>query len=135
MIGRIGKGIEPVFEPLGFDWRVSVGVLSSFAAREVVVSSLAVMSGIGDDGGDNPAGLIDSLRAMKRSDGTVLFDIPTALSLLVFFVLAMQCLPTQAITAKETNSYRWPIFQFVYMSLLAYGAAFIAHEIARAYLS
>lgn len=135
LIGRIGKSIEPVFEPLGFDWRVSIGVLSSFAAREVVVSSLAVMSGIGDDGGDESAGLIASLRAMKRSDGSVLFDIPTAISLLVFFVLAMQCLPTQAITAKETNSYRWPIFQFVYMSLLAYGAAFVAHEIARISLS
>jgi len=130
-VGRIGKGIEPVFEPLGFDWRISVGVLTSFAAREVVVSSLAVMSGIGNEESDDSEGLISSLRSMKRQDGSPLFNLPTAISLLVFFVLAMQCLPTQAMTAKETNSYRWPIFQFVYMSLLAYGAAYAAFHITR----
>ncbi|MCB0351935.1 MAG: ferrous iron transporter B [Bdellovibrionales bacterium] len=128
--GRIGRFIEPVFAPLGFDWRISVGVLSSFAAREVVVSALAVMAGVGNDVSEDDPGLIQSLRSMRRADGSILFDFPTALSLLVFFVLAMQCLPTQAITYRETRQIRWPLFQLGYMSALAYGASFLTYQIA-----
>lgn len=128
--GRVGKFIEPVFAPLGFDWRISVGVLTSFAAREVVVSALAVMSGIEGEVSEDDPGFINSLRRMRRPDGSLLFDIPTALSLLVFFVLAMQCLPTQVMTYRETRSLRWPLLQFGWMSFMAYGAAFVTYQLA-----
>lgn len=127
LIGRAGKAIEPVFEPLGFDWRTSVGVLTSFAAREVVVSTLSVLYGLGET--DDVSTLQRKLSTAKREDGTAVFDTPTCMSLLVFFVLAMQCLPTQAVTRKETGSWNWAIFQFVYMSLLAYVSAFAAYHI------
>lgn len=128
--GRVGKFIEPVFEPLGFDWRISVGVFSSFAAREVIVSVLSVIVGVGDEEIETSGGLIDSLRNMKRVGGEPLFDVATSLSLFVFFVLAMQCLPTQAITRRETGSWKWPIFQIVYMTLFAYLASFLTYRIA-----
>lgn len=127
--GRAGKAIEPVFAPLGFDWRMSVGVLSSFAAREVIVSVMSVFAGIGEDGAEDEGSLIASLQAMKRPDGSKLFDTPTSISMLVFFVLAMQCLPTQAVTKRETGTWKWPAIQLGYMTALAYGGAFVAYHI------
>ncbi|MCB0333446.1 MAG: ferrous iron transporter B [Bdellovibrionales bacterium] len=127
--GRVGKFVEPLFAPLGFDWRLSIGILSSFAAREVIVSVLSVISGVEETSEGDNSGLIASLREMKRSNGSLLFDIPTALSLFVFFVLAMQCLPTQAVTFRETRSWKWPLFQLGYMTLLAYGAAFMTYRL------
>ncbi len=128
--GQVGHRIESVFKPLGFDWRISVGIVSSFAAREVIVSILSVISGI-DDSEVPPETLAESLRTMKREDGSTLLDIPTSLSLFVFFILAMQCLPTQAITYRETGSWRWPMFQLVYMTALAYGSAFVVYQVSR----
>ncbi len=121
-LGRLGKTVQPIFEPLGFDWRTSVGVLASFAAREVVVSTLSVLYGAGEE----TDSLIERVSHAQRSDGSPAFDVPTSISLLVFFVLAMQCLPTQAVTRKETGSWKWPIFQWVYMTTLAYVAAYSA---------
>ena len=102
--GRMGKLVEPIFEPLGFDWRMDIAVVASFAAREAAVSTLAITAGIGEEGADDEGLLRDTLGAMTRPDGSPLFDLPTVLSLLVFFVLAMQCLPTQAVTKRETGS-------------------------------
>lgn len=130
--GRIGKAVEPIFEPLGFDWRIDIGVVASFAAREVVVSTLAITAGIGEDGAEDDVLLRDTLAAMKRPDGSPLFDLPTLLSLLVFFVLAMQCLPTQAVTKRETGSWKWAILQFGYMTVMAYTAALITYQVASA---
>jgi len=126
--GRIGQFVEPVFEPLGFDWRISIGVMTSFAAREVVVSSLAVISGIGEDGAEEEGTLLAAMRGMQRDDGSPLLDAPTSVSLLVFFVLAMQCLPTQAVTKRETGTWKWPIVQLAYMTALAYTASLIAYH-------
>ncbi len=129
--GRIGHFIEPAVAPLGFDWQIGIGIVSSFAAREVIVSTLSIVYGLGEDaGGDNPTGLYDTLRLARRADGTPVFTIATSISLLVFYVLAMQCLPTQAVTKRETNSWKWPIFQLAYMTVLAYGASFAAYRIA-----
>jgi ferrous iron transport protein B len=130
--GRMGKLVEPVFEPLGFDWRIDIGVVASFAAREVVVSTLAITAGIGEDGAEDDVLLRDTLAAMKRPDGTPLFDLPTVLSLLVFFVLAMQCLPTQAVTKRETGSWKWAVLQFGYMTVMAYGCAMVTYQVASA---
>ena len=132
-IGRAGKAIEPVFRPLGFDWRTSVGVLTSFAAREVVVSTLSVLYGLGEDTEDTGS-LQAKLAAARRPDGRRVFDTPTCMSLLVFFVLAMQCLPTQAVTKKETGSWGWAVFQFCYMSILAYVTALFAYQLTSFFL-
>jgi ferrous iron transport protein B len=127
LAGRLGKLIEPVFRPLGFDWRIDIGVLSSFAARETLVSTLSVVFAVGDEHAA-PAGLRDALRAQRRPDGTRLFDAATACSLLVFFALAMQCLATLAVTRRETGSWRVAAAQFGYMTALAYGAAFLTYR-------
>lgn len=130
--GQIGQFIQPVFAPLGFDWKVSVGVVSSFAAREVVVSTMAVLYGLGDDTAEDDQTLIGSLRASTHPDGSPVFTTAMALSLLIFYVLAMQCLPTQAVTARETGSWKWAGVQLGYMSLLAYGAALATYQTALA---
>ncbi len=126
--GRLGRAAEPVFSPLGFDWQINVGVISSFAAREVIVSTLAIIYGMGEDAADDQATLSETLRRQQRSDGTPVFTTATSLSLLVFYVLAMQCLPTQVVTRRETGSWKWAILQFGYMTVLAYVAAFIAYQ-------
>ena len=129
MAGRIGKLVEPVFEPLGFDWRIDIGVLSSFAARETLVSTLSVVFAAGEEASDGDrARLRDALRAQTRPDGTRLFGVPTACSLLVFFALAMQCLATLAVTRRESGSWRIALLQFTYMTALAYTAALVTYQ-------
>jgi ferrous iron transport protein B len=129
--GRIGRAAQPIFEPLGYDWQLTVGVLTSFLAREVFVSTLSVLvGGAGDPEVDD--GVIDRIRAMPREDGTPVFTRATAASALVFFVLAMQCLPTLAVTRKETGSWRYAGIQLVYMSSLAYVVAFAVYQSLRA---
>jgi len=127
LAGRLGKLVEPVFEPLGFDWRIAIGVLSSFAARETLVSTLSVVFAVGEDQADS-AGLREALRNQLRPDGTPLFNVAACCSLLVFFALAMQCLATLAVTRRETGSWRIAAFQFAYMTLLAYGAALVTYQ-------
>jgi ferrous iron transport protein B len=129
--GRVGRAIEPVFAPLGFDWKMSIGVVSSFAAREVIVSTLAVLYGLGDN--DDEAALTERLRTSTDSSGALVFTTAACLSLLVFYVLAMQCLPTQVITKRETGSWRWAAFQFGYMTVLAYVAALATYQTASAF--
>ena len=128
--GRIGRAVEPVFRPLGFDWKINVGVISSFAAREVVVSTLAIVYGLGEDGIDDEASLVETLRRQKRDDGRPVFSTATCLSLLVFYVLAMQCLPTQAVTRRETGTWKWALLQFAWMTVLAWTAALITYQTA-----
>ncbi|WP_143543890.1 ferrous iron transporter B, partial [Rhodopirellula sp. MGV] len=125
--GRVGKVIEPVFAPLGFDWKIDVGIVTSFAAREVVVSTLSIVYGLGEEGAED-GGLIETLRRQTKPDGTPVFTTATSISLLVFFVLAMQCLPTQVVTKRETGSWKWAGFQFGFMTLLAYGGSLIAYQ-------
>jgi ferrous iron transport protein B len=132
--GRLGHWIEPVLRPLGFDWQIGIGIISSFAAREVVVSTLAVVYDVGEKAAEeNPDSLYDSLRKAVRNDGTKVFTTATCASLLVFYVLAMQCLSTQAITRRETNSLKWPAFQLIYMTVLAYAGSFIIYQTLHAF--
>lgn len=133
-IGRIGKAMEPVFAPLGYDWQLTIGVMTSFAAREVFVSTMAVVVRAGDEDLDPAdAGAVASVQAATRSDGvTPIFTTATCWSILVYFVLAMQCLPTLAVTARETGSPRWAVLQFLWMSGVAYLFAFIAFQTLRA---
>lgn len=127
--GRFGHAIEPVIRPLGFDWRIGVGIISSFAAREVLVSSLAIIYGAEDEPvGDVRSAVLDRMRDARRPDGSPVFTTATCLSLLVFYVLAMQCLPTQAITRRETGSWKWAGLQLAYMTVLAYGASLVTYQ-------
>ncbi|MCC6228991.1 MAG: ferrous iron transporter B [Phycisphaerales bacterium] len=126
--GRLGRVIEPVFRPLGFDWQLSVGVLTSFAAREVFVSTMAVMVTGVDDAED--AGVRDQIAHATRDDGvTPIFTTGVAWSALVFYVLAMQCLPTLAVTAREAGGVKWALLQLGWMSAVAYVAAFVTMKI------
>jgi ferrous iron transport protein B len=129
--GRIGRTVQPVFAPLGYDWQLTVSVLTSFLAREVFVSTLSVLVGGAGDA-DVDDGVIDRIRNMTRDDGTPVFTPATAASALIFFVLAMQCLPTLVVTRKETGSWRYPALQLGYMSGLAYVMAFTAYQALRA---
>ncbi len=127
--GKLGHLLEPVIAPLGYDWQIGIGIVSSFAAREVIVSTLSIVYGVGDDDSANGrTSLYDSLRKAKRSDGTPIFNVATCVSLLVFYILAAQCLPTSAVIRRETNSWKWALFQVGYMSVLAYLAALLVYQ-------
>ncbi|MGH7244452.1 MAG: ferrous iron transporter B [Phycisphaerales bacterium] len=132
-IGRMGKAVQPVFAPLGYDWQLTVGVLTSFAAREVFVSTMAIVTSAGGDDADvHDEGIVQSIASAPRDDGTTpIFTVATCWSVLVFFVLAMQCLPTLAVTAKEAGGAKWAILQLVWMSAIAYAAAFIVFQSLR----
>jgi ferrous iron transport protein B len=125
--GRIGRFIQPAFAPLGYDWQLTIGVLTSFLAREVFVSTMSVL--VGDENADvHDQGVIARIRSARRDDGRLVFTTATATSLLVFFVLAMQCLPTLAVTRRETGHIKWAALQLGYMTALAYVFAFVAYQ-------
>jgi ferrous iron transport protein B len=129
--GRMGRLAQPVFAPLGYDAQLTVGILTSFLAREVFVSTMSVLVG-GSGEADVDAGVIERIRGATREDGTPLFTTATSASVLVFFVLAMQCLPTLTVTRRETGSARYALMQFAYMSALAYVAALVVYQGLRA---
>jgi ferrous iron transport protein B len=131
--GQLGEAAAPAFAPLGFDSQLTVGVLTSFLAREVFVSTMGVLAGAGSDADPADRTVLEQVAAMPRADGTPVFDPATAAAALVFFVLAMQCLPTLAVTRRETGSWKWPAIQFGWMTLVAYVAALAAHALVRAW--
>lgn len=130
--GQLGRAIQPVFAPLGYDWQLTVGVLTSFLAREVFVSTLSVLVGGGAEA-EPDEGVMDRIRTMTRDDGSLVFTPATAASALIFFVLAMQCLPTLAVTRKETGRLRYAGIQLAYMTTLAYVTALVAYQGLRAF--
>jgi ferrous iron transport protein B len=121
--GRIGHAIEPLIAPLGFDWKIGIGIVASFAAREVFVSTMSTVYNSGEDA--EAADLAKTLQAQTRADGTPLYTLVTGLTLMVFYVFALQCVSTVAVVRRETNSWKWPLFQWFYMGTLAWGLAFI----------
>jgi ferrous iron transport protein B len=126
--GTLGHAIEPAISPLGFDWKIGVALIASFAAREVLVSTLSIIYNVGKDEGAESQTLISAIHEARRDDGTPAWTPLTALTLMVFFVLAMQCMSTVAIVRRETNSWRWPIFMVTYMTGLAYIAALLTYQ-------
>lgn len=128
-LGRFGKAIEPVVKPLGWDWKIGVGVIASFPAREVIVSTLGTIYSLGKDVNAEDEGLQAAVRASTWPDGRPVYNIPVAFSIMVFFALCAQCASTLMVIKRETNSWRWPAFTFGYMTLLAYLAAFGAYRI------
>ena len=123
-MGIMGKTLEPLIEPLGYDWKIGVSLLTSFAAREVFVGSLATIYAVHDTSDDNTL-LINRLRMEKKVDGTPIYTLATGSSLLVFYVFAMQCMSTLAVVKRETNSWKWPLFQLAFMGVLAYSMSLL----------
>lgn len=126
--GRLGHAIEPAIEPLGFDWRIGVGIIGAFAAREVFVSTLAIVFDIESAEGDDEP-LREALRAATWPDGRRLMTPLAGVSLMVFFVLACQCMSTIAVVRRESGTWRWPLFMLAYMTVLAYGASLAVYQI------
>jgi ferrous iron transport protein B len=125
--GKAGRTIEPLIRPLGFDWKIGIGLISSFAARETIVSTLSIVYNVGDDAKDSSS-LVDALRNARRADGSPAWTPLVAVSLMVFFVLACQCMSTLAVVRRETNSWRWPLFMLGYMMILAYGGSLLTYQ-------
>lgn len=127
--GILGRSIEPAIRPLGFDWRVGIALITSFAAREVFVGTMATLYSVGED--EEGLLLRDKLRAAKKEDGSPLFTLATGISLMIFYLFAMQCMSTMAITKRETKTWKWPAIQFVYMTAIAYVMSFIAYQLLK----
>lgn len=125
--GIIGKAMEPAIRPLGYDWRIGIALVTSFAAREVFVGTMATLYSVGE--ADEGLLLRDKLGAAKREDGSKLFTMGTGISLMVFYLFAMQCMSTLAIVRRETRSWKWPVIQFTYMTAIAYVMSFIAYQL------
>lgn len=126
--GILGKSIEPVIEPLGYDWKIGIALITSFAAREVFVGTMATLYSVGDQD-ENSLRLRDKMKAAKKEDGTPVYTLASGLSLMIFYVFAMQCMSTLAVVKRETKSWKWPIIQFIYMTGLAYIMSLLAYQL------
>jgi ferrous iron transport protein B len=135
-LGQVGRFIEPLVRPLGFDWKIGVSIVSSFAAREVFVSTMGTIYGVGADDGRTLEALPDRLRAERDASGRPVYTPLTALGLMVFYVYALMCMSTVAVTVREAGGgrqgWRWAGLQFGYMLVLAYGAAWLVRQVGLA---
>ncbi len=130
--GLLGKGIEPIIRPLGFDWKIGIALISSFAAREVFVGTMATIYSIENAEADDGAGLREQMRRELRPNSTrPVYDTATAMSLLIFYVFAMQCMSTLAVVRRETGSWKWAFIQFVYMTGTAYLCSFLVYQLLK----
>lgn len=125
-IGILGKSIEPAIAPLGFDWKIGIALISSFAAREVFVGTLATIYSVGNDSEET---IKNRMASETKANGKPLFDLPTGVSLMLFYAFALQCMSTLAIVKKETNGWKWPIIQLFSMTLIAYLSALTVYQI------
>ncbi len=126
--GRLGKAIEPALAPLGFDWKIGIGIIGAFAAREVFVATMGIVYNAGDGVDETSSSLRGKLRDERKADGSRAYTPLVGLSLLVFFALACQCMSTLAVIKRETQTWRWPLFLFVYMTSLAWIASFLVYQ-------
>jgi len=129
-MGIFGKTIEPAIKPLGYDWKIGIALLSSFAAREVFVGTMATIYSVGDP--NNELGVKAQMaKDVDPETGEPRFSLAVAISLLIFYALAMQCMSTMAVVYRETNGWKWPIIQFLYMTGLAYLLSLIAYQVLK----
>jgi ferrous iron transport protein B len=126
-LGRAGKSVEPVFRPLGWDWRISAAVIAGFPAREVVVAVLGTVYAVGGEAEEST--LVGRLRASTWPDGSAVFTLPMVIGLLIFYACCLQCAATLAVIRRETNSWRWPVFAWCYMTTVGYVGALIAYQV------
>ena len=127
--GIMGRSIEPIIRPLGYDWKIGIALITSFAAREVFVGTMATLYSVGENADENSETLRNKMNAAKRADGSPVYTTATGYSLLIFYLLAMQCMSTLAVVKRETGSWKWPIIQLIYMTGLAYLLSFIAYQV------
>lgn len=127
--GTLGTAIEPAIRPLGYDWKIGIALITSFAAREVFVGTMATLYSVGDGDDENNNTLRQKMSAAVRTDGTKVYNLATGMSLMVFYVLAMQCMSTLAIVKRETKSWKWPLIQLAYMTILAYTMSWLTYII------
>ncbi len=127
--GIMGKSIEPAISPLGYDWKIGIALITSFAAREVFVGTMATLYSVGDE--DNDLKLKEKMKEATRPDGKPVFNLASGISLMIFYAFAMQCMSTLAIVRRETRSWKWPIIQFIYMTGLAYIMSLIAYQLLK----
>jgi ferrous iron transport protein B len=123
--GIMGHAIEPAIRPLGYDWKIGIALITSFAAREVFVGTMATLYSVGDTD-DNESTLMEKMSQAHWPSGAPIYTLASGVSLLLFYLFAMQCMSTMAIVKRETRSWKWPIIQFAYMLVLAYGLAWVA---------
>jgi ferrous iron transport protein B len=128
-LGRAGKTVQPLFAPLGWDWKVTASVIASFPAREVVVAVLGTIYAVGDDVDETDTRLLDRLRNAKNPDGTPVFTTGMAIGLMIFFAFCLQCMATVAIMRRETNGWKWPLSAWLYMTSLGYLGALLAYKL------
>jgi ferrous iron transport protein B len=129
----MGRSLEPVLKPLGFDWKIGVGLVSSIFQREMFVSTMSTIYNVQDEDESRTISLRDQMKRDRDPvTGRPVFSPLTGLSLIVFYVFAMQCLSTVAVMRRETNGWRWPLFQIAYMTALAYSASFVVYRIGLA---
>lgn len=128
--GQLGRTIEPVIKPLGYDWKIGIALITSFAAREVFVGTMATLYSVGDND-DNGILLRDKMRAARKEDGSPVYTVASGMSLMIFYVLAMQCMSTLAVVKRETRSWKWPIVQFIYMTALAYVMSLLVYQLLK----
>jgi ferrous iron transport protein B len=126
----VGKAIEPVVKPLGWDWKIGVATLASFPAREVIIATLGTIYSLGSGEDETSEGLMEKMRSERWPDGRPVYSVATALSVMVFFALCAQCVSTLMIIRREMNSWKWAVFSFVYMTTLAYIGAWMTYSIA-----
>jgi ferrous iron transport protein B len=128
--GRLGRVIEPTVRPLGFDWQIGIGIVASFAAREVFVSTMSLVYNVGklEDTGEGTQTLAEVMKTQRHANGAPVYTTLVGITLMVFYVFALQCVSTVAIVRRETNSWKWPVFQWAYMGVLAWVFAFITYQ-------
>jgi ferrous iron transport protein B len=129
MLVLSGKPIEPAIEPLGYDWRIGIAIITSFAAREVFVGTMATLYSVGDETNRGP--LKEKMKAAVRPDGRPVYSLAAGVSLMLFYAFAMQCMSTLAVVRRETRSWKWPIIQLIYMTGLAYIISLIAYQLLK----
>ena len=126
----MGRAIEPIIAPLGFDWKMGIGIVASFAAREVFVSTMSTVYNVGNYNRTEQSlkTLQQTMQLQKKPDGSLVYTPLVAVTLMVFYVFALQCVSTVAVVRRETNSWKWPLFQWLYMGLLAWALAFVTYQ-------
>ncbi len=129
--GILGRAIEPVIKPLGYDWKIGIALITSFAAREVFVGTMATLYSVGGDADEESPTLRKKMAAAVKPDGSKVYTLATGVSLMIFYVLAMQCMSTLAIVKRETGSWKWPLIQFLFMTVLAYVFSLIAYQVLK----
>ncbi|HTJ11701.1 MAG TPA: ferrous iron transport protein B [Dinghuibacter sp.] len=129
--GRLGKTIEPTIRPLGFDWKIGIALITSLAAREVFVGTMATLYSVGEDNTDDQLTLRQKMGQARMDNGAKVYTLATGVSLMIFYVFAMQCMSTLAVVKRETRSWKWPVFQLFYMTGLAYVMSFLAFHVFR----